>query len=507
MATRVRSYSKINLGLRIGPVRADGFHGLVTLYQTLALHDWVTVEVKPGSQSAVQGPMDGRTGVPGAKARIHSDAVMPGLKSRPISQTMTTNDSGAVMPGLKSRLISEAITPTTIAPTKITLTTNDARVPEDARNTAWKMVERALERMGIAAEVAIHIEKELPVQGGMGAGSANAAAALIGLERELGEALPQAERLQLAAEVGSDVPLFLIGGAVLGTGRGEVVSAMPDLPRTWCVVAVPEVGVSTPRAFRDWDELGAAGPDGRAHVGGGGGNEGLCGDLLENDVPGAKARAASTSITPGLKSRPISGTSSFSGAGLSAVGGGQEIKSPGLTHEPQPDRLEELSHAYASVFGRIEAEQAPDTSGIVRGLYPGRNQGGSEEQVLNIGVSASGQSGTLNGLAGNTLLALVRTGIENDFETVVFPQYPLLREIKRLLMGTSAGVFSEGGSADSSGGAIYAALSGSGSALFGLYGTEVDARAAQRRVQASGCKAILTETLPRQEYWRRMFAE
>ena len=45
MATRVRSYSKINLGLAIGPVRADGFHGLATLYQTLALHDVVTVEV------------------------------------------------------------------------------------------------------------------------------------------------------------------------------------------------------------------------------------------------------------------------------------------------------------------------------------------------------------------------------------------------------------------------------------------------------------------------------
>ena len=51
MATRVRSYSKINLGLAIGPVRADGFHGLATLYQTLALHDVVTVEAKP-----VRGP-------------------------------------------------------------------------------------------------------------------------------------------------------------------------------------------------------------------------------------------------------------------------------------------------------------------------------------------------------------------------------------------------------------------------------------------------------------------
>ncbi len=115
------------------------------------------------------------------------------------------------------------------------------------------MVERALARLGVAAEVAIHIEKRLPVQGGMGAGSANAAAALLGLERELGVALPGVERLTLAAEIGSDVPLFLLGGAVLGLGRGELVVPMPDLPNTWCVVAVPSVGVSTPAAFKEWD--------------------------------------------------------------------------------------------------------------------------------------------------------------------------------------------------------------------------------------------------------------
>ena len=188
MATRVRSYSKINLGLAIGPVRADGFHGLTTLYQTLDLHDLVTVSARRAAK------------------------------------------------------------------TRLVLTTNHARVPTDGRNTAWKMVERCLERLGVTAEVEISIEKSLPVQGGMGAGSANAAAALIGLERELGVALPGAARLELAAEVGSDVPLFLLGGAVLGLGRGEQVVPLPDLPRTACVVAVPNVGVSTPQAFREWDE-------------------------------------------------------------------------------------------------------------------------------------------------------------------------------------------------------------------------------------------------------------
>ena len=402
MATRVCSYSKINLGLAIGPVRPDGFHELATLYQTLALHDLVTVEAKPISGES-----------------------------------------------------------------RITLTTNHPQVPTDARNTAWKMVALALARANVAAEVAIHIEKNLPVQGGLGAGSANAAAALNGLEHELRLSLSGTDRMELAAEVGSDVPLFLLGGAVLGTGRGECVSAMPDLPATWCVIAVPEVGVSTPGAFEDWDALCAA-------------------------------NSAMTVVDPTSQNR--------------------DVGHPGLTSPAQPDRLKELSHVYATVlrdgpadFGFIpETEQTPDTSGIVRGRSPERNQAGSGDGVPECadrhGEQTPEQGSTWNGLAENTLLALVRTGIENDFELVVFPQYPLLREIKRLLMGTPAGV-SSGTTGDSSGPAFYAALSGSGSALFGLYRSEADARAAQQRVQATGCKALLTETLPRPEYWRRMFAE
>ncbi len=416
MATRVRSYSKINLGLAIGPVRADGFHSLATLYQTLELHDVATVEAKPMSQSRDMGHPARRT---------------PTSQNRDVGQ------------------------PTS----QIILTTNHPGVPADDRNTAWKMVERALVRMGVAAEVRIHIQKELPVQGGLGAGSANAAAALIGLERELGVALHDPARLELAAEVGSDVPLFLVGGAVLGVGRGEIVSPMPDLPATWCVVAVPEAGVSTPRAFQEWDAL--------------------C------ETPGhVKYRV--------LRFARFHPQDDGNLQGFSTSGG--------LTSLPQPDRLEVLSHVNASVF----AERASDTSGIVRGpdLSPEKQQANPEKQQA--------RGNTRNDLAGNPLLALVRTGIENDFEQVVFPQYPLLREIKHELMGTPAGSSADfGGSVPESriGGAIYAALSGSGSALFGLYRTEADAEAAQQRVQAHGCRAIVTKTLPRAEYWRRMFAE
>jgi 4-diphosphocytidyl-2-C-methyl-D-erythritol kinase len=129
------------------------------------------------------------------------------------------------------------------------------------------MVDLALRELGSTASVEIHIEKKLPVQGGLGAGSANAVAALVGLERELGrQGLGTAElgmnwpakRLAIAARVGSDVPLFLVGGTVLGLDRGQEVYPLPDIGEVWCVVAAPAVGVSTPEAFRDWDALCAA---------------------------------------------------------------------------------------------------------------------------------------------------------------------------------------------------------------------------------------------------------
>ena len=157
-----------------------------------------------------------------------------------------------------------------------------------------------------------------------------------------------------------------------------------------------------------------------------------------------------------------------------------------LTSPPQIDRLEELSLAYSSLSAKT-GDSKPGTSGIVRDPNPEKKQG----------LSGESQSYALNDLAENTLLALVRTGIgndglHNDFEDVVFPQYPSLRITKRQLMGS-----------DSDSPAIYAALSGSGSALFGLYRSEADAKAAQQRVQSSGVEALLTETLPRAEYWER----
>ncbi|MGD0098256.1 MAG: 4-(cytidine 5'-diphospho)-2-C-methyl-D-erythritol kinase [Terracidiphilus sp.] len=344
MPTTVRSHAKINLGLGIGAPRPDGFHSLLTVYQTLELHDAVTVTARSAPATSIR------------------------------------------------------------------LTSNDERVPTDNRNTAWKMVELALKVLSRTAEVEIHIEKRLPVQGGLGAGSANAVAAMMGLEEELGAAVRGflTRRLEIAAQVGSDVPLFLVGGTVLGLDRGQEVYPLPDIEPVWCVVATPDVGVSTPQAFRDWDALCLA---------------------------------------------------------------------EGLTDEASTYKLERLSRAYASAF----------SGGIPRGRQ---------------GVGSSGVPAAGGNLAGPTESALVRTGItswiENDFERVVFPQHPSLAEIKRILAGPGT---PEAASLSSS---LVASLSGSGSALFGLYLTRGDAEAACQRLDAAGVRNLLTRTLPRSKYWSEM---
>jgi len=368
MPTTIRSYSKINLGLAIGQSRADGFHALTTLYQTLEAHDLITVEANPSSQTA------------------------------------------------------------------LTLSTTNPRVPTDHRNTAWKIIDLALKSFKVSAKVHIHIEKRLPVQGGLGAGSANAIAALIGLEKELQhhgiQPLPGPEKLRIAAEVGSDIPLFLIGGAVLGVGRGEEVYPLPDLPSTHCVLALPDVGVSTPQAFRDWDAIHSVG------------------SLERNAERDMRAPYATWNPAPDDISNESPG------------------KSPNqsLTHPHPSDTLNRLSRALASALCE------PHSSGV----FSSR-----EDRVE------------------NAFLALVRTGIENDFEEVVFRQHPSLGEIKRTL---AASDYPEHA-------AVYAALSGSGSALFGLYGTESAAEAAENRLKASGIRSMRTVTLPRDPYWRNMVVD
>ena len=355
MTVTVRSFAKINVGLYIGAARADGYHDLRTVYQTIALHDVIRVSVGRGSG--------------------------------------------------------------------IEILCQDPRVPLDSTNTCYRIAERLMDALGAKGRVSIEIEKRLSVQGGLGAASSNAVATMVALERVLRKTkkLSGPARLRIAAEVGSDLPLFIVGGTTLGVGRGEEVYPLPDLPALAMLIVTPEVGVSTPKAFADWDALVASGADLRS------------------------------------AGQPRAAVATRAGTGQSPVTTQDTVTTPdgALTRPGPSDRLVEVGCVLSSWLSGL-----PNTG-------------------------ASAKSGSR---AGNLLSDLVRTGIENDFEKVVFPKYPELRDIKGELERA---------------GSHYASLSGSGSTLYGLFRSSADAAKAASRLRKQGLKAVETSTLTRQKYWKQ----
>src|SRR5580700_8926365 len=387
MTISVRAFAKINLGLRIGALREDGFHELLTVYQTIGLHDVIRVSVGRGRGIEIQ--------------------------------------------------------------------CTDGRVPKDESNTCYRIAEKALRALRVKGRVVIDIQKRLPVQGGLGGASANAVAALLGLERALKKVLPAEERLRIAAEVGSDLPLFLVGGTVLGVGRGEQVYPLEDFAATACVVVTPEVGVSTPKAFGEWDRLRAEELQGLKPA-------------LSREVDAALKRRSSTVL-----SASVVGASS---AGLRPAG-------------PLGFARGRLSGAAAPTQNQVRKSARPKTGSAELTLA------GAFDRMVELGRGLSAwlsksYSGAPfgRGRAENPLLELVRAGIKNDFEEVVFPEYPELSEGKNALERA---------------GAKYASLSGSGSTLYGLFASKEAARAAGARLRKQGWAAQATVTLPRREYWKK----
>jgi len=340
MATSVRSYAKINIGLTIGPLREDKFHELRTVYQTVAIHDVLKAEIGRG--------------------------------------------------------------------TGIEIRCKNPKVPADESNTCYRVADRFLKTIGQRGKVVITIEKSLPLQGGLGAASSNAVATLFALEREAEKALAPEDRLRICEEVGSDLPLFLIGGTIYGAGHGEQVLPLAELPATDCVIVTPDIGVSTPQAFADWDTL------------------------VDRESAGNGGSRSSS------------------------------LRAATLTDASQSAKILSFSR---TVYSWLSSGYKTPVSGV-----PARGGDRAEAQLLD----------------------LVRTGIENDFERVVFPQHPELRDIKRVLYGQSGD------------GARYASLSGSGSALYGLFDSKQKAEAAAERVQSLGHAALVTTTLTRTQYWETM---
>ncbi|MFE5537630.1 4-(cytidine 5'-diphospho)-2-C-methyl-D-erythritol kinase [Streptomyces sp. NPDC056492] len=137
----------------------------------------------------------------------------------------------------------------------VTCTGPDAdQVPLDRTNLAARAAEILAARNGLSDAVHLHIAKNIPVAGGMAGGSADGAGALLACDALWGLDTPRAQLLEICAELGSDVPFSLIGGAALGTGRGELLTPVEAGTFHW-VFAVADGGLSTPAVFREFDRL------------------------------------------------------------------------------------------------------------------------------------------------------------------------------------------------------------------------------------------------------------
>jgi len=201
---RIEARAKLNLGLAVGSRRPDGFHDLATVFQSVSLADTLVVAPRrAGFTLAIR----------------HEDASLP----RPHG------------PGRRRRAPSHG------------------RIPAGRANLVLRAARLLADRYRLPGGARFTLIKRIPVGSGMGGGSADAAAALSGLARLHGLRWSGAERLALAAGLGSDVPFILFGGTALGLGRGERMRRMRLARPFRALVAVPTWRVETARAFRSLD--------------------------------------------------------------------------------------------------------------------------------------------------------------------------------------------------------------------------------------------------------------
>ncbi|MFB7103815.1 4-(cytidine 5'-diphospho)-2-C-methyl-D-erythritol kinase [Streptomyces hydrogenans] len=129
------------------------------------------------------------------------------------------------------------------------------RVPLDRTNLAARAAELLAARHGLSPDVHLHIRKAIPVAGGMAGGSADGAAALLACDALWGLDSPREALLEICAELGSDVPFSLVGGAALGVGRGERLTGLSVAGPFHWVFAVADGGLSTPAVYAEFDRL------------------------------------------------------------------------------------------------------------------------------------------------------------------------------------------------------------------------------------------------------------
>ena len=139
----------------------------------------------------------------------------------------------------------------------IELSINVPWLKADEKNLAWRAAELIRQEYGLEGGVRIELTKRIPVAAGLAGGSADAAAVLKGMNDLYGLQLTEEKLCELGARLGSDIPFCIMGGTMLATGRGEVLTRLSDMPETWVVLAKPRISVSTAWAYQNYDEQGA----------------------------------------------------------------------------------------------------------------------------------------------------------------------------------------------------------------------------------------------------------
>ncbi|MGJ9373712.1 4-(cytidine 5'-diphospho)-2-C-methyl-D-erythritol kinase [Nesterenkonia sp. CF4.4] len=199
---------KVNVSLRVGPLREDGYHEVATLYLAVSLYEEVSA------------------------ARRDDGAITVSLSERSAFTEVQTRDPDT------QEMVAAAI-------------------PLDERNLVHQAASKLRERLGITDGVDLTITKNVPVAGGMGGGSADAAAALVACSALWEAGLSKEQLAEIGSELGADVPFAILGGAAVGQGVGDELSPLLTRGELHLVLVPANTGLSTPSVYATLDEMRA----------------------------------------------------------------------------------------------------------------------------------------------------------------------------------------------------------------------------------------------------------
>ncbi|SMB86675.1 4-diphosphocytidyl-2-C-methyl-D-erythritol kinase [Desulfonispora thiosulfatigenes DSM 11270] len=137
---------------------------------------------------------------------------------------------------------------------EIILNSNSTLIPLDEKNFAFKAAQLVISKYPSIKGVEIYIDKKIPIEAGLAGGSTNAAGVILGMNKLFNLKMTTSEMIEVAEQIGSDVPFGIIGPTALSTGRGTNVSPIPEAPLLWVVLLKPDFGVSTPKVYSNMKE-------------------------------------------------------------------------------------------------------------------------------------------------------------------------------------------------------------------------------------------------------------